>query len=174
MTTDSYSNVLVAIIKSPDVTEAVIQELQVSGFDMNNLSIVGPDYHSDKYVVGQYNPTDRIRYWGTAGTFWGGIWGLFFGSSFILIPEMGPLIVTGPLVKHVVSILEGAISRNGLGVIGTGFMQLGIPKPSIQHYETALKAHCFVHIISGSTVKMTGAKTIFSRYAIGLPKVYPL
>ena len=38
---------------------------------MNQLSIVGRDYHTEEHVVGYYNAGDRMKYWGKLGAFWG-------------------------------------------------------------------------------------------------------
>ncbi len=92
------NNAIVAIYKSHTEAESAVKELQKSGFDMKKLSIVGRDYQTDEHVVGYYNTGDRVKYWGTLGAFWGGIWGLLFGSAFFLIPGVGPLLVAGPLV----------------------------------------------------------------------------
>jgi hypothetical protein len=53
-------------------------------------------------VIGYYNAGDRMKYWGKLGAFWGGFWGLLFGSAFFLIPGVGPLLVAGPLVGWIV------------------------------------------------------------------------
>ena len=100
------SNAVVAIYKSHTEAEAAVKELQQSGFDMKKLSIVGRDYHTDENVVGYYNAGDRMKYWGKMGAFWGGIWGLLFGSAVFLIPGVGPLVVAGPLVGWIVGGLK--------------------------------------------------------------------
>ena len=48
---------------------------------MHKLSSVGKGYHTDEQVVGYYNTGDRMKYWGKTGAFWGGSWGLLFGSA---------------------------------------------------------------------------------------------
>src|SRR6202044_4242301 len=103
------NNAVVAIYKSHTEAETAVKELQQSGFDMKKLSIVGRDYHTDEQVVGYYNTGDRMKHWGKLGAFWGGIWGLLFGSAFFLIPGVGPLLVAGPLVAWIVGGLEGAV-----------------------------------------------------------------
>ena len=75
--------------------ETAVKELQKSGFDMKKLSIIGRDYHTDEHVIGYYNAGDRMKYWGKLGAFWGGFWGLLFGSAFFLIPGVGPLLFAG-------------------------------------------------------------------------------
>ena len=92
------NNSIVAIYPSHTEAEAAVKELQQSGFDMKKLSIVGRDYHTDEHVVGYYNVGDRMKAWGKTGAFWGGIWGLLFGSAFFFIPGLGPLLMAGPLV----------------------------------------------------------------------------
>ena len=98
----SEKNSIVAVYKSHAQAEDAVRELQKSGFDMKKLSIVGKDYHTDEHVVGYYNTGDRMMYWGKLGAFWGGFWGLLFGSAFFWVPGIGPLVVAGPLVTWIV------------------------------------------------------------------------
>ena len=156
-------NSVVAIYPSHTTAEAAIKELQQSGFDMKKLSIVGRDYHTDELVVGYYNTGDRMKAWGKTGAFWGGLWGLLFGSAFFWIPGVGPLLVAGPLVSWIVGALEGAIVVGGLSAIGAGLYGLGIPKDSIVRYETALKTGKFVLIVHGSSDDTIRAKELLDR-----------
>ncbi len=93
----SKQNAIVGIYKTHTEAEAAVKELQKSGFDMKKLSVVGKDYHTDEHVVGYYNVGHRMKVWGKTGAFWGGLWGLLFGSAFFWIPGLGPLLVAGPL-----------------------------------------------------------------------------
>jgi uncharacterized membrane protein len=163
MTNNNVNNAVVAIYKSHTEAEAAVKELQHSSFDMKKLSIVGRDYHTDEHVVGYYNAGDRMKYWGKTGAFWGGIWGLLFGSAFFLIPGVGPFLVAGPLVGWIVGALEGAVVVGGLSAIGAGLYSLGIPKDSILRYETALKTGKFVVIAHGTAAEVTRARGIISR-----------
>ena len=106
-------NTVVALFKSHMQAELAVKELQKAGFDMKQLSIVGRDYHTEEHVVGYYNAGDRMKYWGKLGAFWGGIWGVLFGSAFFWIPGVGPLLVAGPLVSAIVGGLEGATVVGG-------------------------------------------------------------
>ena len=159
----SKNNSVVAVYPSHTAAEAAIKELQKSGFDLKKLSIVGRDYHTDEHVVGYYNVGDRIKVWGKTGAFWGGVWGLFFGSAFFWVPGLGPLLVAGPLVSWIVGALEGAVVVGGLSALGAGLYSLGIPKDSILQYETALKAGKFVLLALGSVDDAARAKDILTR-----------
>src|SRR6204780_319746 len=151
MTTDN--NAVVAIYKSHSEAEAAVKELQRSGFDMKKLSIVGRDHHTDEHVVGYYNAGDRMKYWGKQGAFWGGIWGLLFGSAVFLIPGIGPLVVAGPLVGWIVGALEGAVVVGGLSAIGAGLIGIGIPKDSVVQYEMALKTNQYLLVVRDSAAE---------------------
>jgi hypothetical protein len=101
-----------------------------------------------------------MKSWGKNGAFWGGVWGILFGSAFFAVPGLGPLLVAGPLVALIVSTLEGAVVVGGLSVIGAGLLSLGIPKDSVVRYETALKNDQFVLVASVSSHDATKAKEI--------------
>ncbi len=154
---------IVAVYPSHVAAESAIKELQKSGFNMKKLSIIGRDYHTDEHVVGYYNIGDRMKAWGETGVFWGGLWGLLFGSAFFWVPGVGPLLVAGPMVGWIVGALESAIAVGGLSAIGAGLFSLGISKDSILRYETALKTGKFVLIAHGSVDEATHAKEILHR-----------
>src|SRR5579872_1063460 len=130
-------NVVVAACEDHTKAEAAVRELQQAGFDMKKLSIVGKAFRSEEDVIGYYNAGDRMRFWGKEGAFWGGIWGLVFGSAFFWVPGIGPLLIGGPLVAWIVGALEGAAIVGGLSALGAGLYSLGIPKDSILQYESA-------------------------------------
>ena len=156
----SEKNSVVAIFASHNQAEDAVRELQKSGFDMKKLSIVGKDYHTDEHVVGYYTTGDRMLYWGKLGAFWGGLWGMLFGSAFFFVPGVGPLLVAGPLVTWIVGALEGAVVVGGLSAIGAGLYSIGIPKDSVVEYESALKSDKFLLLAHGTTDEVARARDI--------------
>jgi uncharacterized membrane protein len=153
---------VVGVYDTHKEAEEVIKELHASGFDMKKLSIVGRDYHSEENVVGYYNAGDRMKYWGKVGAFWGGFWGLLFGSAFFWVPGLGQILVAGPLVAYIVAALEEAAVVGGLSAIGAGLFSIGIPKDSVIKYETALKANKFVVVAHGTAEEVKRADEIMS------------
>ncbi len=97
---------VVAVYATHKSAEEAVEELQRAGIDMKTLSIVGKEYHTDQQVVGYYNAGDRMKRWGSIGAFWGGFWGLLFGTAFFAIPGIGPILVAGPMVAWIVGALE--------------------------------------------------------------------
>jgi len=154
------SNAVVGVFISHLEAETSIKELQHAGFDMKKLSIVGKDFHTQEHVIGYYNAGDRMKVWGKLGAFWGGFWGLLFGSALFVIPGVGPLVVFGPLVSWMVGALEGAVVAGGLGALAAALYSLGIPHDSCLQYETAVKSNRFLVVAHGTGAEAAKAKEI--------------
>jgi uncharacterized membrane protein len=151
---------VVAVYHTHTEAEAAVQELQRSGFNLKNLSIVGKEYHTEEHVVGYYNAGDRMKYWGANGALWGGFWGLLFGSAYFYIPGIGPLLMAGPIVASIVATLESAVAVGGLSALGAGLYSLGIPEDTILKYETAIKSNKFLVIAHGTPDELAKAKRV--------------
>ena len=159
----SDKNSVVAIFDSHDRAEDAIRELQKSGFDMKKLSIIGRDYHTEENVVGYYTTGDRMMYWGKLGAFWGGFWGLLFGSAFFWVPGIGPLLAAGPVVVWIVAALEGAAMTGGLTALGAALYSIGIPKNSVLQYETQIKNGQLLLVAHGSAEEVARAKDLLDQ-----------
>ncbi len=149
---------IIALYDTHVEAEKAVRELQRSGFDMRKLSIVGKDYQKEDEVVGYYNIGDRMKAWGKTGAFWGGLWGLMFGSAFFFIPGIGLLLAAGPLVGWIVAALESAVVVGGLSALGAGLYSIGIPRDSIIEFETQIKAGKYAVIAHGSPDDIAKAK----------------
>ena len=141
---------IVAVYDTHTEAEEAIRELQKMGFDMKKLSIVGKDYRTEEDVVGYYTTGDRMKKWGKFGAFWGGIWGMLFGSAFFLIPGIGPVVAAGPIIAWILGALETSVVVGGLSALGAALVSVGIPKDSVIAYESALKAGKFVVVAHNS------------------------
>ncbi len=156
----SEQNAVVAVYETHAGAEEAVKKLQKAGIDMRTLSIVGKDTHTDEHVVGYYNTGDRMKYWGKTGAFWGGVWGMLFGSAFFAVPGIGTVLVAGPLVAWIIGALEGAAVFGGLSAIGAGLYGMGIAKDSVVQYELALKTDRFLLMVHGAPADVENAKSI--------------
>jgi len=154
------NDIVVAVYDTHEDAEQTVKGLQNSGFDMKKLSIVAKNPHAEEHVVGFYNAGDRIKHWGGTGAFWGGIWGLLFGSAFFAIPGLGPVLVAGPLVAWIVAALEGAVVVGGMSVLGASLFSIGLPKDSVIKYELALKTDKYLVLAHGTAEEAAGARGI--------------
>ena len=151
---------LIAIFANHEQAERAVKDLTAAKFDMKRLSIVGQGYHTEEQVVGFYNTGDRIKFWGKRGAFWGGLWGLFFGGIFLMVPVVGQVMVLGYLATAVASAVEGAVVVGGLSVLGAALASIGVPKDSVLQYETTVKADGFLVMAHGTAAEIARAKTI--------------
>ena len=156
----STINSVVAVYPTHTEADQAVKELQRGGVDLHKLSIVGKGYHTDEHAIGYYNTGDRMKYWGKVGAFWGGFWGLLFGSAFFIIPGLGPILAAGPVVAWIVGALESAVMVGGVSALGAGLYCIGIPKDSIVKYEAALKTDQFLLIVHGTAAEVAKAKDI--------------
>ena len=157
------TNAVVAVYPSHDAAELAIRELQAAGLDMTTLSIVGKDYHTEEHVVGYYTAGDRMLYWGKQGAFWGGFWGLLFGSAFFWVPGVGPLLVAGPLVALIVAALEGAAVVGGASALGAALASVGVPNDRVLKYEAEVKSGKLLVVAHGTADEVGRARAILHR-----------
>ena len=153
-------NSVVAVYDTHAQAESAIRELQRAGVDMKSLSIAGKNSHTDEHVIGYYNAGSRMKYWGETGAFWGGFWGLLFGSAVFAIPGIGTILVGGPLVAWIVGALESAVVVGGVSAVGAGLFSIGIPKNSVLEYDTALKTDKFLLVVHGTPESVETAKSV--------------
>jgi hypothetical protein len=154
------TDTVIAVFASHNAAETAVKKLTSAGFEMKHLSVVGKGYHTDEKVVGFYNIGDRIKFWGTRGAFWGGLWGLFFGGLFMTIPVVGHVIVLGYLATIAITAIENAVVVGGLSALGAALYSIGVPKDSVIQYETALNADSFLVMAHGAAEEIVRAKTI--------------
>lgn len=149
---------VVAVYDTHSLAENAVRQLQQAGIPMNQLSLVGKDYHTEEHVIGYYNAGDRMKFWGRLGAWWGAMAGLLFGSAFLLVPGVGHLFVLGPLAHWVMAGLEGAAVVGGVSALGAGLVSLGIPRNSIVQYESQLKAGRFLVVANGTNDEIVRAR----------------
>jgi len=158
----TITNSVVAIYDTHDQAERAIKKLQAGGVDMKSLSIAARNTHTDEHVIGYYSTGDRMKYWGSVGAFWGGFWGLLFGSAAFAIPGIGAILVAGPLVGWIIAGLEGAAVVGSVSAVGAGLVSIGIPKDSVLKYDVALKTDKYLLIAHGTPEDVDKAKQIIA------------
>jgi hypothetical protein len=151
---------VVAVFATHAEADTAIKRLAGDGFAMKHLSLIGKGCHSEETVSGFHNIGDRVKFWGSRGAFWGGMWGLFFGGLFLTIPIVGHVIVLGYLAAAAVSAVEGAVVVGGVSAIGAVIASIGIPKDSVMKYETTIRADDFVVMAHGNPGEVEWARAV--------------
>ncbi|MHB1620976.1 MAG: general stress protein [Sulfuricella sp.] len=160
--TMNKTDIAVAVYDTHAKAESAVKALQLAGFDMKKLSIIGKDYHTEEHVVGFLNAGDRAKYFGKFGAFWGGLMGMLFGSALFFVPVVGHVIVLGPLAATIFGGLQGAVLVGGASALVGALMAIGIPKDSVLRYETALKSDKFLLIVHGDAQEIKRAHELLT------------
>jgi len=154
------NNSIVAVFNSHQAAEVAVKKLTDTNIPIKEISIIGRGYHTDEKVIGFYNTGDRMKFWGTNGAFWGGMWGLLAGGLFLTAPIVGPVVIVGSFAAIVISVLEGAAIVGGASVLAAALASIGIPKDTILQYEQAIKADGFMVLVQGTEEETQRARTI--------------
>lgn len=152
----------IATFDSHAAAETAIRELGLAGFDITRMSVIGKGYHTDEHVTGFYNRGDRIRFWGTRGAFWGGLWSLFFGGLFLTVPLVGPVVATGYLAAMAITVLEGAAVVGGVSAISAALFSVGIPANSVLRYETVIKTDGYLVMAHDTPERIAVARKVLA------------
>ena len=161
------SAVTIAVFPNHLAAEDAVKALAKTGIEMKSISIIGKNYHTEETPVGYFNAGDRAKVFGKLGAFWGGLFGLLFGSLFLFVPVFGHLVILGPLAALVANTVEGAAVVGVAGALGGALSAIGVPKNSIVRYETELKADKFVVAVQGEPDNLEKARAALEPAAEG-------
>lgn len=166
---------VVAVYNTHARTERGVSELRRAGVDLRTLSVIGKHTLTDEYAVGCYSDGTSLKNCGRTDVGWGLFWRLLVGSAFFAIPEIGPVLVAGPLAGRIVAALESAAVLGGLSAIGASLVAMGIPRNCVSEYETALKTDKYLLLVNGSTIEVGKARgilesTLLAEVGIGVAR----
>jgi len=142
--------------------EQAILALNKAGFNMKSLSLVVKACHTEEQAIGFYTAGDRIKAWGGGGALRGSLWGLLFSPAVFVLPDIGLLALTGPIVVALVSALEGAVVVDGISALDAAMMQIGVSRDQAIKFETALKRDKHVLLIHATAAEAAQAAAVLS------------
>jgi len=172
------SKAVIGIVETYTQAEAVVANLQQSGFGTNDISVLFPDKKGTHDFAHEKNtkaPEGATAGVGIGGAI-GGTIGLLAGIGALAIPGLGPFIAAGPIMAA----LSGAAAGATLGGVTGALVGLGIPEIEAKSYEGKLKGGNIlvaVHVTSSETSKAaklalerSGAHDIVSTSETSVPK----
>src|SRR5881227_3859561 len=148
------------IAKSASQTEQIVENLQNSGFDVSEISVLMPDTggkHDFGHVKASKAPEGATT-GAVAGGVTGGVLGLLAGIGALAIPGVGPFIAAGPIMAA----LSGAAVGAATGGIVGGLIGLGIPEIEAKRYAEKLeKGNYLIAVHTDESEDVDRAKKIF-------------
>jgi hypothetical protein len=127
------SKAVFCIVRSVPEAQAIVSELQSSGFSNNDVSVLCADKKATRDFAHEHNTKapEGAATGATAGGLLGGAFGWLAGIGAVAIPGVGPLIAAGPIMAA----LSGAAVGAAVGGISGSLVGMGIPEYEAKLYE---------------------------------------
>jgi hypothetical protein len=124
---------VIGLVSSEAQAEAIVSELQRSGFSKTDISALFPDKKGSRDFAHEQNTKapEGTTIGVSAGGAVGGTIGLLAGIGALAIPGLGPFIAAGPIMAA----LSGAAAGAAIGGIAGALIGMGIPELEAKQYE---------------------------------------
>jgi hypothetical protein len=156
----SDGNVAVAIFHSYRDAESALIQLHSAGFDPAKLSIVGRHRRNGEPESPPLNPDTGVESRLPDAVF-GAKWRqLVYGWASFFLPDIGEILVAGPLATWMITVLENARIFGELSVLGAGLYMVGVRKTLALRYEAALRNDRCLVVAHGSEDEIALAKRV--------------
>jgi hypothetical protein len=151
------------IATSRNQAEQIVDQLKISNFSNNDISVLFPDKDTTRDFAHEKNtkaPEGAVAGASTGGVI-GGALGWIAGIGALAIPGVGPFIAAGPIMAALSGVAIGA----AVGGIAGGLIGMGIPEIEAKRYEGKVKAgNLLISVHTENSDEITRAKDIFSKY----------
>jgi hypothetical protein len=134
-----------------------IHALQEEHFDLRKLSILGKDFQTEERPLGPCNGTGAMTFSGKSAVLWRELWGRLSGAGVFLVPDVGEVLVLGPLAASLADACERPPPGAGVGVVGAALVATGLSRRSAAVIEDAVRAGKFAIAVQGSAAEVGDA-----------------
>ena len=156
--------------------ESALGELRNSGFNMDQISIIGNNVNDNSDMAGAQtgenlndldNKADEgAKKGAVSGGAAGGLTGLLVGLGLVAIPGVGPVMLAGAAATALATTLTGGAIGAAAGGLAGGLVGLGIPKERAKVYSDRVEQGDYLVMVDGTDEEIRQAETIFQRYGI--------
>jgi hypothetical protein len=140
------NRMVLGVFSDSNRAEDAIDELEASGFDPKDISVIMKDRTEDKYTASGGEKVAEGAASGVAtGGVLGGLAGLLIGLGAITIPGIGALLIGGPiavalgLTGAAATTITGAVTGALAGGLVGALVGLGVPEDQARIYEQEIK-----------------------------------
>ncbi len=166
---------LVALFDRHDQAEDAVRRLAERDVPLDQISLLARSGGSGDDVIGIVHPDvgERMQVWGKQGALWGGLLGALAGAAgLVFLPEIGPVLVLGPLAQMIGGgvlsaglVGAGSAVAAGLSQIGVLLQQHGLPAEELERLHQAIEQGDTVVLIPGDLAEQTEADDVLRRLA---------
>jgi hypothetical protein len=160
----SNANAALTVFDTPHGITAAIRQVQLSGCGTNGMSVVWRDQPSQSSATGYYRGGDRMKYWGEFDILWNEIFEILSGWAIYDVPDIGRILVVGPLAEWIAMALANAAIFGTMSAIGMGLYSVGISRSGIRLCEDALKDGKCILLLNGTAQEVTQATQVINEF----------
>lgn len=150
--------------------EAAIRELRDSGFNMNQMSLVGKDVQSSTApgdnMTSRTKADEGAKAGAATGGALGGLTGLLVGLGALAIPGIGPVIAGGALATALATTAAGGAIGAAAGGLSGALVGLGIPEDRARFYNDRVNRGDYLVMVDGTDGEIHTAQGILNRHGI--------
>jgi hypothetical protein len=95
--------------------------------------------------------------------FWDRLWSRLPDRAGFSIPEIGPLLIAGPMSRLMVSVLNNASMFDGLNALEACLHSIGIPGEKIPAFQAAVQAGGILLLVHGAAQEVARAREILAK-----------
>ena len=143
-TETAIASSVVAVYPDHAAAEHAVRQLHEAGFNLGDLSIVGRDFQETEEPYGLVSRGDYVKAGAETGALFGWVSGLCIGAGFLVLPEIGAVVVAGPIAAVLMAGIEGALAGTGLGSLAGALVGWYVPKDRAIKYEKQVKGGKFL------------------------------
>lgn len=151
------------IANSEVQAESIVNQLKLSGFSNNDVSVLFPDKRGTQDFAHEQHtkaPEGAATGAGTGGVV-GGALGWLAGIGALTVPGVGPFIAAGPIMGA----LGGAAVGAAVGGITGALVGMGIPEYEAKRYEGKVRqGNILISVHSDSHKETKRAREIFEEF----------
>jgi hypothetical protein len=103
-----------------------------------------------------------------SGAWFGGLFGVFVGAGFLILPGLGAVVVAGPIVAG----FEGAIAGTALGSLAGVLVGWDVPKDRALHDEKQVKGDKFPVVVRSEPEVVARARALLTPHSPGHIEVF--
>lgn len=166
MTISKYKRRGIGVFANKEDAEAALNDLQDSGFPMDNVSIIAKEDGEESVQGKDLNkppghPLNKgAKIGSVTGTTIGLLTGLLTGLSTVIIPGIGSVVLAGSIAETIgITLAGGAAGAVAGSLIGT-LTALGIPGDRAKVYSDLLTKGNYLLVIEGKSDELMRAEMI--------------
>lgn len=162
------NKLLIGLFADSSTAEKAISELEASGFNAKDLSIIMKDKQDAQRISENTGATvaGGAASGATTGAVIGGLAGLLIGVGAITIPGIGALLIGGPLAAALglsgaaATTASGALTGALAGGLVGALVSLGVPEEEARVYQEQITAGAILLAVPVSVSKEEEARAI--------------